>query len=931
MTVWQLGVFDHQGDGIQGETTLTVQLYTRRGNSGTLLETLHFDATSPGKLVRGHRFKPLPVPVTLLPGAYTIAAWGFDKLNPEGNAGNKPYVPKAPPWTMNDGGGLLRFEGGGRFGYAGVNAFPRHPDAGPVNRYAAATFVFSAADLPAPSHATHHAALVAGVASFPVECCLGSLAVFGQAAFPVIAEPGGRRLVFAAAGFFQGKPDGARGVAFAHTQFAHATNDGRAALFDNAIRWASRKRDGAEIVVGLGPRLDGGAFARRGFTVKLLSTNLATAETDLSGCDVLVADAHASFTPAALAQVAAFNAQGGGLVLAATPWAISYRVAKPEFVAANWLLDAFGLAYRDSQAGPRDWGFTNVATHPWPAHFSAWHAAHWLHQERQGRVRLSSFDKMIALGTINHTLTARPDLLCDLTATCAGQSPANLTPAAVSGLVDLVVLDGAAALPTRLGDWATEGRALVARNRRGAVAYELTLPVGDVYRLRIEGGQALRDGVGQEFPLVLSVNGTPVGRYTLDEAGRAVECWLPWLPAGAHQLRVFWDNAASRTALRLDRVTLQTGLGADSDGDGTKDWVEQRLRMQSGFDLTNTFLASYTSPVCLEGRDPYLPALRLWLSDPTGEPRHLRARPAPNDRWFADVPLPEDPSKRATLEASFQHGAFTETRQLQWLPLDLLTAESLMLRQGDSLLFTVGAEAKDAGEMVIMVGTNRLADRHGLPVPYAFTAPGDVTVTGTWTRKGGSTVSRSITVRVVGHRFPPAPACWVGKARDWDVPAVPPETLIEADSRLFCVQTATLPNHGRRYSLLIDANEPRPILSRLGEGGPVLDAVQAQGLQVYSSSQTSIAVVDTRPDGTRIVEMLLVSDPLPPGAALQLDIFVGGVTFADGTTTLRLTAADFDALGQYRVRFFWPAETATSVCHRITLVQDDQTAGIGDR
>ena len=39
ITVWELGVFDHQGDGIQGEAVLAAQLFARNGNDGTLLET----------------------------------------------------------------------------------------------------------------------------------------------------------------------------------------------------------------------------------------------------------------------------------------------------------------------------------------------------------------------------------------------------------------------------------------------------------------------------------------------------------------------------------------------------------------------------------------------------------------------------------------------------------------------------------------------------------------------------------------------------------------------------------------------------------------------------------------------------------------------------------------------------------------------------
>ena len=111
----------------------------------------------------------------------------------------------------------------------------------------------------------------------------------------------------------------------------------------------------------------------------------------------------------------------------------------------------------------------------------------------------------------------------------------------------------------------------------------------------------------------------------------------------------------------------------------------------------------------------------------------------------------------------------------------------------------------------------------------------------------------------------------------------------------------------------------------------MLDAVQAVGTQVAAGAETSLAVVQVLPDGTRLVEMIVVADGLPPGAVLQLDILVGGVTFADGATTLRLTATDFDALGQCSVKFLWPAGTSTSVCHRMTLYQGAAVAGIRGR
>lgn len=143
--VRELGVFDHESDGIKEGAVLTVQIFARNGQEGTLLESLSFDAVSPGELRGGQRFRPLAQPLLLFPGAYSIIAGGFDPHNPRGNAGNPPYAGRSVPWTCNDGGGLIRFEGGGRYGFAGPNQFPPKPDKGPVNRYAAGTFTFAAA------------------------------------------------------------------------------------------------------------------------------------------------------------------------------------------------------------------------------------------------------------------------------------------------------------------------------------------------------------------------------------------------------------------------------------------------------------------------------------------------------------------------------------------------------------------------------------------------------------------------------------------------------------------------------------------------------------------------------------------------------------------------------------------------------------------
>ena len=85
--IFSLGVFDHLGDGIDPQSTLTVQLWSRddqgtpenmRDDKGLrILSEASFTALQPGVLRAGYRFKPLPQPIVLERGSYTLTAFGF--------------------------------------------------------------------------------------------------------------------------------------------------------------------------------------------------------------------------------------------------------------------------------------------------------------------------------------------------------------------------------------------------------------------------------------------------------------------------------------------------------------------------------------------------------------------------------------------------------------------------------------------------------------------------------------------------------------------------------------------------------------------------------------------------------------------------------------------------------------------------------------
>lgn len=144
IVVTQLGVFDDSTDGLQAP--LQARLYQRNDAdpcSVKLMATIDFTPDDPGTdMGDGSLYKALPNPITL-PAGFNgcIVASGYGPLEKNGNTNGG-----APSWYTDDGGGLISFVGKGRFGDpAQPGQFPMSVDGGPVNRYAAGTFVYHAA------------------------------------------------------------------------------------------------------------------------------------------------------------------------------------------------------------------------------------------------------------------------------------------------------------------------------------------------------------------------------------------------------------------------------------------------------------------------------------------------------------------------------------------------------------------------------------------------------------------------------------------------------------------------------------------------------------------------------------------------------------------------------------------------------------------
>ena len=200
---------------------------------------------------------------------------------------------------------------------------------------------------------------------------------------------------------------------------------------------------------------------------------------------------------------------------------------------------------------------------------------------------------------------------------------------------------------------------------------------------------------------------------------------------------------------------------------------------------------------------------------------------------------------------------------------------------------------------------------------------------GTYVSPKGATVSRAIQVTVISRpAINDSLAAWVGKSRVLDLPASSPGVALQPETGLNLFPIRSLPDGSVRYNLTTDIAETRSIIARLGTNGPILREIPVNGFRLYSASETSVRVLTEYDDGSRLVEMGLVLSPLVPQVTVRLQIQVGGILFDDGTLSKVLSAADFQPIGEARVRFIMPAAAKTSVCHSTRAYQGDVFLGI---
>ena len=467
-----------------------------------------------------------------------------------------------------------------------------------------------------------------------------------------------------------------------------------------------------------------------------------------------------------------------------------------------------------------------------------------------------------------------------------------------------------------VGDWWQDDTSIVAEHGRGKASFEMTTGESDMFRLEIEGNGD-QDGQ-QRFLLRVHLDGEYLGRFPLvsmDAEPGFIHIETPWLPAKKHRVDLFWDDTYRSDPLQIRALRLQQRTGPDSDGDGIKDWVAKKLYEDNDIDIAPA--RSATSPVSIEGRGKYLSMMHI-----SGD---VRPQPGPNGTWSAQVPL--SPFEATDIDVYFQNGILRETRSVVWEPTNVLNAGTMHLRKGDALLLTAETDAIQKGQVQLFIGEEVFRGKVGEPIVYRFDHPGSFKVEGACISEQGSVRKGQFDVKVYDTEIAQSPAVWVGNTRRWDVPEFGQHVTLEADEDLILHEAAYLPKGGRRLNLAMQQPETKYLLARIAETGAVLTSIPVQGFDVKTAVDTYVRLVKTHEDGSQLVSVGFIASPVPKNVSLKLTIFVGGVTFEDGTISKTLTAVDFDALGRCEVRFNRAAGSKTAVCHITEAYQGYQFVG----
>jgi alpha-tubulin suppressor-like RCC1 family protein/Ca2+-binding RTX toxin-like protein len=482
------------------------------------------------------------------------------------------------------------------------------------------------------------------------------------------------------------------------------------------------------------------------------------------------------------------------------------------------------------------------------------------------------------------------------------------------------------------GLWNSEDGDMVARTSNGSLGYQLDVAEPGIYLLEVDGGQHNAFNTGSySFLLNIYVDGMYVGDCSLSSSNGSDDnalMVLPKLTAGKHTVKIECSGSSTNSYLKLTGAKLISYNGADFDGDGVADWIEERISNSSSLDANA--VSTTVSPYTLEGESKYPEEITI-ASTYTPEmstSADLVAHRGLVGKYYANIPL--SPDAATTITVNEQRGTATYNKEITWVAYNILDNADTKVRLDDSMKLAAhdsNSTSTDAVSIkVYNKTTNALVASHTQTAAdswtYKFETAGNYDIVGTCTENGAD-VTQTIEVNVLSVDFGTAPEAIVNSTRNWTFACTSSTVQIEADPTI-ALSNMSQSGTQRSYSLKASSLTDATIVARLGDNGPIMGSIAVNPIKVESSTVGNWNVVDTLEDGSQLVEVTIALSEIPDDLRINMSMWNGSATFLNGTKSMTITATDFNSSGMYKYYLILPAGAGTHACHN-TYIQQGNT------
>jgi hypothetical protein len=136
----------------------------------------------------------------------------------------------------------------------------------------------------------------------------------------------------------------------------------------------------------------------------------------------------------------------------------------------------------------------------------------------------------------------------------------------------------------------------------------------------------------------------------------------------------------------------------------------------------------------------------------------------------------------------------------------------------------------------------------------------------------------------------------------------------------------------RLYAKSLQAGTPVIQARLVSAAGPVIAQQEVDEFTLFSQATAYIGVVETFPDGAKLLQTNLEMDPKVENLVVKLHIIIRGVTFEDSTLDKEINTSDFafdpvSGKWLYPYRLISTPDLFTGSCHSIAVYQGSDQVG----